>query len=225
MTNPETKRYSAVLFDMDGVIVDSMPCHAGAWIEVFKEHGLVLTTEDIYKREGMSGLDSIKDIFVEKGYPVPAVEDLRRLQEKKHVLFERHRVEVFPFVRDMLETLTLENISVGLVTGSLRRSVRHVLPLHLEKFFSVIITVEDIVRGKPSPEPYLKALEALAVNGKAALAVENAPLGIRAAKRAGIDCFALETTLAASYLGEADEIFPDHQSLLHRFQSVYREDV
>ena len=64
-------KYSAILFDMDGVIVDSMHWHAESWIKAFNEYGIDLIKEDIFKREGMSGIDSIVDIFKEKRIEIP----------------------------------------------------------------------------------------------------------------------------------------------------------
>ncbi|MFW5771345.1 MAG: hypothetical protein ACOCX9_07905, partial [Spirochaetota bacterium] len=66
------RTFNTFLFDMDGVVVDSMPAHAGSWREIFREFGLTLQDIDIFKREGMAGLDSIAEIFLEKNSVVPA---------------------------------------------------------------------------------------------------------------------------------------------------------
>lgn len=210
----------AVLFDMDGVVVDSMEHHARTWIKVFSEYGVSLTREDIFQREGMSGLSSIKDIFREKGYEVPRGEDLKRLQEKKLELFEQHRISLYPEIREILDLARGARLPMALVTGSLRRSVRHVLPLDIMVYFSAIITVEDIENGKPAPEPYIKAMEKLYCTGKRAIAVENAPLGIASAKSAGLECYALETTLKAHHLAAADKIFTDHHALFMHMKEM-----
>jgi len=207
------KTYRCFLFDMDGVVVDSMEQHARTWIEVLAGYGVSLGREDIFRREGMSGLSSIRDIFREKGLDVPSDRDLLALQEKKLALFEGCAVSVFPEIPEIISYLWEKAMPMALVTGSLRRSVDHVLPPEIRRFFTVIVTVDDITNGKPHPEPYLKAVQALGNDLQGALAIENAPLGILSAKAAGIDCYAVETTLGSPHLMAADAVFPDHGAL------------
>jgi beta-phosphoglucomutase-like phosphatase (HAD superfamily) len=81
-----------------------------------------------------------------------------------------------------------------------------------------------VTKGNPDPEPYLTAMNKLAVPAPACLVIENARLGIRSAKAAGCTCYALETTLAAGHLLEADEVFPSHNELLERLRTVFDQD-
>jgi beta-phosphoglucomutase len=208
------KSYEAVLFDMDGVVVDSMPHHASAWMQVLGEFGVTITREEIYMREGMSGRSSIIDIFRDKKMPVPDDEGLGRLIERKLSLFEDVTIGIFKEVPELVGLVRSRGLATGLVTGSLRRSVDKVLAVDIRAMFDVIITVDDVKRGKPDPEPYLKAAILLnAVPGNA-LVVENAPMGIRAAKSAGMDCYALVTTLGEKHLESADKCFHTHANLL-----------
>ncbi len=206
----------AVLFDMDGVVVDSMKIHVMAWKTVLSDYRLVLDDLDIFKREGMSGRASVEDIFREKGVPVPADKEFKLLMSRKHEYFENHRPEIYPGITPVLEYLESRHVKTGLVTGSLKRSVDHVLPREMLFSFSAVITADDVENGKPDPEPYLKCLEAVSCGPGEALVVENAPMGILAAKNAGLLCYALETTLSGEYLSGADRIFHDHDDL-YRF--------
>lgn len=216
------KRYRAVLFDMDGIVADSMDYHAEGWQQVLREYcGLELSREDIFKREGMPGLESIVDIFEEKGVPVPSEEALTELRERKLQLFERHEIAVFPTIRDILDLLSRQRIAMGLVTGSLRRSVQHVLRDDVLRYFEAVVTVDDIAKGKPDPEPYLCGIARLGVAKSDVLAVENAPMGVISAKRAGIDCFAIETTLDERFLTGADRVFRNHRDLYDCFCRMY----
>jgi beta-phosphoglucomutase len=218
----DKKYYRAILFDMDGVVVDSMRYHADGWQTVFKENcGIDLTREDVLRREGMSGLSSIVDIFIEKGIEVPSESELVRLREKKLELFEQNEIQVFPEMRTILEFLHFKNIRMGLVTGSLRRSVQHVLKDDILKYFRAIVTVDDISIGKPHPQPYLYGIDRLGVEKSSVLAVENAPMGITSAKGAGIDCFAIETTLGEDFLSGADKVFKNHRELHDYFRDLY----
>ncbi|MGV7927682.1 MAG: HAD family hydrolase [Spirochaetota bacterium] len=213
--------FRSVLFDMDGVIVDSMRQHAECWIRVFDEYGVKLSIEDIFLREGMSGIGSIIDIFRSKGQEIPSSDVMKKLQERKLELFERHPIKVYPEVRGILDFLAEKGIVLGLVTGSLKRSVHHVLPESIRERFASIVTVDDIENGKPHPEPYLKALKQVGFRPEEVLVIENAPLGILSAKAAGLRCFALTTTLEAGMLANADRVFPSHRELDSFFRGFF----
>lgn len=215
----------AVLFDMDGVLVDSMKYHAEAWIRVLDDYGIRLDETDIFKREGMPGRESIVDICVEKGVPVPGAEELDSLHEKKHILFEAQTVRVYPGVVEMLEFLAGRNMATALVTGSLKRAVEHVLPEEVLARFGAVVTAEDVQHGKPDPEPYLTALEKLFLSADSAMVIENSPMGILSARRAGLYCIALETTLPAHYLSGADMILRDHDVLYDFLRKRVETDV
>ena len=88
------------------------------------------------------------------------------------------------------------------------------MPFTGVEMLEAVVTGSDVKNGKPSPEPYLKALKLLRVKAKEAVAIENAPFGVRSAKAAGLRCLALETSLSKEYLKEADAIFPNIKNLL-----------
>ena len=115
---------------------------------------------------------------------------------------------------DIIELVKSRKLKTGLVTGSLRRSVDYMLKDDLLSYFDIVVAVDEIVDGKPHPEPYLKAMDKLESNSDEVLVIENAPLGITSAKKAGADCFAIETTLESRYLKDADRIFKNHEALL-----------
>ncbi len=209
----------AILFDMDGVIVDSMPSHADTWKRVLGEFGLELDDIDIFRREGMSGKQSVEDIFLEKGHTVPGDSEFNGLIAKRHALFEQCQIRLFPLVEEMLAWIGSRSIRAALVTGSPKRSVRHVIPDAVLSRFDAVITAEDVTKGKPDPEPFIRAIDALGVRPERSLIVENSPMGILSARAAGIVCFALETTLPRRYLKDADRIFSGHRELLEYLKS------
>jgi HAD superfamily hydrolase (TIGR01509 family) len=212
----------AILFDMDGVIVDSMRFHAAAWKQVLGEYGVLVNDIDIYLREGMSGRQSVEDIFFEYGRAFPDERMFQNLIDKKHALFESNQIVLYPCVEAILELIKGRNMLTGLVTGSLKRSVHHLLSPGVLSQFNVVVTAEDVLKGKPDPEPYARAIEMLGVKPEMSLIIENAPMGIRSAKSAGATCYALETTLPERYLKEADKIVRDHRSLLEILQSGFK---
>ena len=208
------KKYSTVLFDMDGVIVDSMQWHAESWQRVFRENNIELPKMEIFLREGMSGLASIIDILKSNDKPVPDENALKSYLNRKLEIFETREIGIYPYAMDILDIVKDRKLNTGLVTGSLKRTVRYILSDNQLSCFDVIISVDDIIHGKPHPEPYLKAMKKLEANPDEVLVIENAPLGIISAKQAGADCFALGTTLGKEHLKEADKIFKNHRDLL-----------
>jgi beta-phosphoglucomutase len=169
---------------------------------------------EIFEREGMSGLASIIDILKTYNHVVPADDELEKLLLKKLSIFETGKVGIFPHALDIIKLIKRRNLKTGLVTGSLRRSVNFMLKDDLLPCFDVIVAVDEIMNGKPHPEPYLTAMAKLESRPDEVLVIENAPLGITSAKKAGADCYALETTLDTHFLKDADKIFKTHESLL-----------
>jgi beta-phosphoglucomutase len=110
-----------------------------------------------------------------------------------------------------------DGVKLALVTGSNEKSVMKVVEeAGLDKAFDAIVTSDDVERGKPYPDPYLKGMEMLGAEKAKSVVVENAPLGIKAAKAAGAGyVIAVTTTLPDEYLTEADDIMPSFVDLEH----------
>jgi HAD superfamily hydrolase (TIGR01509 family) len=119
-----------------------------------------------------------------------------------------------PGIVPLLHDLRGRGYRLALVTGSARSVVHESLaPTGVAQFFEVIVAGDEVASGKPDPEPYRSAAARLGLPPAQCLAVENAPLGIRSAKAAGMGCIALETTLPAEQLSLADQVFPNVQSM------------
>ncbi|ANC77890.1 hypothetical protein ABE65_014250 [Fictibacillus phosphorivorans] len=195
----------AVCFDMDGVIVDTMRHHVDAWRHAFSEKGYDHEELVFYLREGMPGKKTIKDVFNHSN--VVANEELiESIYVQKRNYFKKHAQ--YDFIEETVSTLKVlsdEEIPIAVVTGSRREFVSEVLS-KLPVTFDIIVTGDDVKEGKPSPEPYRLAMDRHPFKPSEWLVVENAPLGIQSAKRAGAFCLAVETTLDKKYLGEADKI-------------------
>jgi len=203
----------SVIFDMDGVITNTMPDHYRSWKTVFKDEGIHVTYEDIYKREGQPGLSSVTEIFNEYGKVLGASQPAEILRRKENLFKKIVKTRFITGARTFLKYLHKDNIRLGLVTGTARHELRRILPASLQDLFSVIVTGDDVKHGKPHPEPYLRSLKGLKVKAFQAVVIENAPFGIRSAKRAGLKCLALETSLPRKHLSEADGIFSSIKEL------------
>ncbi|MBX6422973.1 HAD family phosphatase [Thermosulfurimonas sp. F29] len=204
-----------VLFDLDGVLLDSMPWHVKAWQEAFRALGLEVPEEAIYLHEGAIELDTARKLFEDQGVnPTPEFfREAFRLQKKIFTEKYRKRVKPFPGVEEALRELKREGRRLALVTSSHREILEEVLPGGFLGFFDFVVTGDQVSRRKPHPDPYLTGLSGLRMNREEALAVENAPAGIRAAKGAGLLCVAITTTLPPEHLKEADLIVENHERL------------
>lgn len=203
----------SVIFDMDGVITNTMPDHYRSWKTVFKEEGVHVTYEDIYKREGQPGLSSVTEIFAEHK-KVFSEQEAAKVLRRKEALFKKIvQTRFIPGARTFLRHLHKKNIRLALVTGTSRHELCRILPASLRDLFSVIVTGNEVKHGKPHPEPYLKSLHKLKIKPSQAVVIENAPFGIRSAKQAGLTCLALETSLPKKYLREADMVFSSFNEL------------
>ena len=214
-------KVKAVIFDMDGVITNTMPDHFRAWCNVLAQEGISVSYYDIYSREGQRGIDSVKEIFQKYRKPF-AFKKGKMILKRKEEYFKRIvKTRFIPGSRSFLKRLSQENFKLALVTGTARHELKRILPAYLLKVFSVVITGSDVQNGKPHPEPYLKALKQLNLKAREAAAIENAPFGIQSAKKAGLKCLALETSLAKKYLSEADYIFHSFKQFRKQVQFSY----
>jgi len=202
----------AVIFDMDGVLVDSMPYHADAWVSVFKEVGINIRREDIYDIEGSNHIGIINLVFKKAGR-TPEHADFLRLSHNKQEIFSKiNKVKVFEGIYECINTLKNKCL-LAVASGSDRAVVIEFIGRFFPETFSAVVTGNDVKEGKPSPEPYLKAVEMLKVKKNECIVIENAPLGVESAKRAGLYCIAIPTYVKPELLKDADIVLANHAML------------
>lgn len=209
---------ASVIFDMDGVITNTMPDHYLAWKMTLHKEGIPVTYLDVYSREGQRGLQSVKEFFQKYKKPLDERKAGRLLRKKEEHFKRIVQTRFVPGARLFLKDLHRNNFCLALVTGTSRHELKRILPDSLCRLFSVIITGSDVRYGKPHAEPYLKALARLKIKPAQAVAIENAPLGIQSAKKAGLRCLALATSLPAEYLKGADAVFPSIRTLRRKIR-------
>ncbi|GBR77535.1 beta-phosphoglucomutase [Candidatus Termititenax dinenymphae] len=196
-------KIKAVLFDMDGVIVDSMPYHFFAWYEAFKKYGITVSTQDIYEHEGEKWDTTLKYYLTSNNLPsdLPFMQKIFNYRQKLfHKIFKRH---LMPGIPDLLHTLKNSGCLLGLVSGTPSGDVKRLISGQLYPLFDCIVGGDNVAHSKPHPEPYLTAAQKLGLKAKDCLVVENAPLGIASAKAAKMRCLAVTTSLPESYLKKA----------------------
>ena len=226
----------AFLFDMDGVLFDSMPGHAFAWAKVMTAYGLPMKEVDAFENEGRTGIGTIS-IFTQRYWGRDATEEeARELYRRKTIVFNEYmaarsgEAPVIPGAADVLNKVRARGLKRVLVTGSAQQSLLTRLEQHYPGHFTadLMVTGDDVRYGKPHPEPYLMGLQKAGVTADEAIVVENAPLGVQAAKAAGIFTIAVNTgPLPESVLWNAgaDRVFPDMYALVEALDTLLPSDT
>ena len=173
----------AVLFDMDGVLYDSMPHHAVAWNEAMEKYGIHMTHEDAYATEGARGIDTIR-IMVrqQKGMEISEEKAQEMYDEKSRLFHAMGEATIMPGILELMGKIHLQGLTIGVVTGSGQRPLINRLLTDFGEYLDEghIVTAYDVQRGKPNPDPYLRGMEKAGTKPWETIVVENAPLGIRA---------------------------------------------
>jgi HAD superfamily hydrolase (TIGR01509 family) len=200
---------------MDGVVVDGMQFHARAWQDVFATHlGIDLPRLWVYEWEGIPGQQFLGLVASRLGRQFSPA-----LITELHELKRKHFDEIFQItpidgINETIQWLKITGYPLALVTGTGRDVAQRVLArLGLSSAFDHIVGGDDVTRGKPYPEPYLKAARLAGFEPVNSLVIENAPAGIEAALQAGMTCVALTTSLGEEYLQKANCVLPDHAAL------------
>lgn len=184
-----------IIFDMDGVLVDAMPFHAEAMRRAIKEKtNHEIDKKNIYLLEGMPGSDLVKEVFKREN-----IDDKLELNDEIAKQIGSRKEEIFKQIeeakgidgaRELLEELTKEcgkSCIKAVVSGAAREEVRAILDKNIGgKFFDFIITGDDLEKGKPNPAPFEIALSKMNLSPSQVIVVENSPLGVEAANRAGL---------------------------------------
>ena len=215
----KTGLIKAILFDFDGVIAQTLPSHIAAWKQVLSDLDIFPDENTVRIHEGLTTVEIARAIFAANGRTID--EDTARIySEQKNLIFQKQNsATVYSAVHELLPSLK-RRFKLGLVSGSTLKNILSVVPDNLSRLFDVIITDGDTKRAKPNPEPYLAAAKRLRVKPQECIVVENAPLGIQAAKKARTFCIGLMTTLPASALEGADVLCKDHEELLQKIASI-----
>jgi len=186
----------AILFDMDGVLFDSMPNHAYAWSHAMTGYGLQMTPEEVYMNEGRTGSSTI-NLLAQRFWGRDATEEEKQLiyEAKSRVFNTLPEAKPMPGALETLQAVKAKGLQIVLVTGSAQTSLLERLERHYPGFFrpDLMVTGFDVKLGKPYPEPYLKGLRKAGIRPEEGIVVENAPLGVQAGHAAGIFTIAANT--------------------------------
>lgn len=196
----------AVIFDMDGVIVDSESLSVASEKAVLNKHGIVIDESDwgTFKGKTTSAIFS----YVIKKYHVENVTVEQMINEKFFQYMEMFdkEISIFPQFQELINYLR-PKYKIALTTSSVKEMKDRILEkFDLEKYFDVIVTGDMVSNGKPHPEPYLLTLNKLGLQGSECVVVEDSDNGITSAKEAGIKTIAVTHTFPEEKLSHADFI-------------------
>jgi beta-phosphoglucomutase len=212
----------AILFDLDGVIVDSLHYHYLAWDHMFKEIGGSVTEESIFLSEGMNSFDILPLFLKQFNIELPVEMHNKFIEDKRNYFRQIAKLTYYPKAFETIEELRNRGYTTALVTACARKNMEKSIDKEHQKLFEFIISGDDVTHSKPNPDPYLIAQRALGLEVSECVAIENAPLGVDSVKNAGMICIAVESTLGRVYLQKADFIINEIQELTGFFPKLKR---
>jgi len=210
-----TKR--ALIFDMDGTIVDNMAFHTQSWITFFERRGRAIDADEFFR--ATAGRQGGEIIRAHLG-PDLLDEEVATLNHEKEAVYRElyapHRRAVAGF-EDLIADAKSQGIALAVGTAAPPANVEFTLDgLGLRRHFDAIVGAVDVARGKPHPDVFLEAARRCGAAAQDCIVFEDAPLGVEAARRAGMRAVVLTTTLPAEAFAEFDNVItivPDFAQL------------
>jgi HAD superfamily hydrolase (TIGR01509 family) len=200
---PSTQTASLAIFDHDGVLVDSLDFHQQAWLALGRKTGLNFTEEFIHQTFGMTNF-SIFRLLLGDSKSTQELERLSLLKEECYREVARGKIRLMEGVREVLDALTANQVRLAIGSSGPRANLElTVSECGLDGRFAAIASLEDITRGKPDPQVFLIAASRASASPAGSVVFEDAPVGIEAAKAAGMYAVGLTTTHSASALEAA----------------------
>jgi HAD superfamily hydrolase (TIGR01509 family) len=207
------KDFEAIIFDMDGVIVDSEPLHERAFRDVFDEIGFGQTHGmDFPAYFGKSDLVLWRD-FVARHRPAQSLEELAQRKEVRFAALLKREEPVFDGLMELLESLA-RRYRLALASGSRHGTIDVVLALRdLRRFFPVVVSSEDVAHGKPAPDIFLRTAQLLKVGPTDCCVIEDSEAGVEAGIAAGMTVIGITNSLPAEKLRRATKVVGSYEEI------------
>lgn len=215
----------ACIFDLDGVIVDTVPAHYVAWKAMADELNIPFDEEENEHLKGVSRVDSMKHILALGNLEKTEEEVLAFIVRKNEIYVDiiasMTPADILPGVLDLINLLKANGIAIAI--GSSSKNTPTILKaVNLDKTFEVIVDGSDVVNSKPDPEVFLKGATRLGVDPSECVVIEDAISGVEAAKRAGMKCIGVGESSVLS----ADIVISDLSSVDIEFlKALYSEEL
>ena len=202
-----TKPQRAFIFDMDGTIVDNMGFHTDSWLEFFARRGKQYDPDAFFRETaGAQG----REILRERLGPDIPDDEIAVLAQEKDALYREmyapHRAAIEGFER-LVDRARERGVALAVATSAPPGNIVFTLDdLDLRRHFDAVVGAADVKQGKPHPDVFLKAAEKLGVAPANCVVFEDAPMGVEAARRAGMRAVVITTTLPAEAFAEFDNV-------------------
>ncbi len=213
----DIKSYQAIIFDCDGVIVDSEPLSCGAWNIVFeREYGICIGT-DYTQILGKNSRDTA--IYYLKKHHLPVNDDIIKkltiLKEKVYLEIAEGKLQPIPGVQRFLKECKEKKLKLAVASsGTIEKITFNLKQVNLLEWFDALVGTNNQLRGKPHPDVFLEAARSLKIHPRKCIVLEDTPNGIVAAKKAEMFTIALTTTFPSNKLKQADAIFNTYDELM-----------
>jgi beta-phosphoglucomutase family hydrolase len=207
-----------IIFDMDGVLIDSGLPHFKSWQLLAEENGAEIPESLFWETFGKTNNQILPLIFKQN----LDEDEMTRFSDRKEELYReiiRGKVQPLPGLMDLIKNLVNQGVKIAIGSSGPRLNVELVIQeLRLKEFISAYTCAEDVTHGKPDPEVFLKAAQKLGVPPERCLVFEDSLHGIEAARHAGMKCIAITTTNHKERLSKA-------QKVIDSFQELKSEDI
>lgn len=201
-----------VIWDMDGVLIDSMEIHFNVWQEIFSKLGVPFERKLFNRHFGTTNLETIRIVLGDRFSHQEAL----ALAEKRQALFEQaalHQTQLIPDVKQWLEFFQQNQIPQAVASSNAQQFIKSIADhLKISLFFNAIVSAENLA-SKPDPAVFLETARRMRVTPSHCLVIEDAVTGVEGARRAGMKCIAVATTTPASALSAADLVISSFSAL------------
>ncbi|MFA7676592.1 MAG: beta-phosphoglucomutase family hydrolase [Candidatus Omnitrophota bacterium] len=200
--------FKGAIFDLDGVIVNTVPLHFKAWQKMFKEYGKDINFEDYKNKvDGIPRIDGARAILTQLSSP--ELEKAASLKQDYFLeLLNSQGVEVYQSTLELMILLKKEGIKIAAISSS-KNCLSILRQVKIIDLFEVIITGKDGIKGKPAPDIFLAAAEKLGLRNEWCVVFEDAVLGVEAAKKAAMKCVGIDRYDNPQRLSKADIVVSD----------------
>lgn len=193
MKTAELKNYKAILFDLNGTMIDDMPYHIKAWYRILNELGAGISMERTKEECYGKNHELLERIFPGR-FTAEEKDKLSYEKEKQYQQEFRPHLKLIDGLDVFLESSYRSGIKLAIGSAAIMFNIDFVIDgLNIRHYFDAIVSADDVITSKPDPETWLKCASRLGVDGKACIVVEDAPKGVESAFNAGMDSVVITT--------------------------------